>query len=149
MIINKYTIGLAFYMLFSICVIIGCSNQEDYNKVPALNAQWSDSIQTRSIPVTVATYNWNGQMTYGGPWEATEKQEPTLIKGNATIQLSFSKKNPDEILISEHPNKTEFKNIDKASNQIIVPDKPGVYVFSVDGSWGNDSVMYALKVKVK
>lgn len=136
-------------MLFFICVVIGCSNQEDYKKIPVLNAQWDDSNQNISIPVTVATYNWNGQMTYGGPWEATEKQEPTIIKGNATIQLSFSKKNPDEILISEHPNKTEFKNIDKASNQIIVPNKPGVYVFSVDGTWGNDSVMYALKVKVK
>lgn len=136
-------------MLFFICVVIGCSNQEDYKKIPTLHAQWDDSTQKRSIPVTVAIYNWNGQMTYGGPWEATEKQEPTIIKGNATIQLSFSKKNPDEILISEHPNKTEFKNIDKASNQIIVPNKPGVYVFSVDGTWGNDSVMYALKVKVK
>ena len=149
MIINKYTIGLVFYMLFSICVVIGCSNQEDSNNIPTLNAQWSDSTQTRSIPVTVATYNWNGQMTYGGPWEATEKQKPTIVKGNANIQLSFSKKNPDEILIIEYPSKTEFKNIDKASNQIIVPNKPGVYVFGVDGTWGNDSVMYALKVKVK
>ena len=146
---QKYTIGLIFFILFCACATMGCSNQEDDNKVPTLNAQWDDSTQKRSIPVTVATYNWNGQMTYGGPWEATEKQEPTIVKGNATIQLSFSKKNPDEILISEHPNKTEFKNIDKASNQIIVPNKPGVYVFSVDGTWGNDSVMYALKVKVK
>lgn len=136
-------------MLLFVCIALGCSNQESDNNIPILNAQWDDSNQKRSIPVTVATYNWNGQMTYGGPWEATEKQEPTLVKGNATIQLSFDGKSPDEVLIREYPNKTEFKNIDKASNQIIVPNKPGVYVFGVDGTWGNDGVIYALKVKVK
>ncbi|MGV7118814.1 hypothetical protein [Paenibacillus kyungheensis] len=140
---------LVFFIVFCFCIAIGCSNQKSENNIPELNAQWDDSSKKISIPVTVATYNWHGQMTYGGPWEATEKQEPTIVKGNATIQLSFSKKNPDEILISEHLNKTEFKNIDKAFNQIIVPDKPGVYVFGVDGTWRNDSVMYALKVKVK
>lgn len=141
--------NLILLMLLFVCIALGCSNQESDNNIPILNAQWDDSNQKISIPVTVATYNWNGQMTYGGPWEATEKQEPTLVKGNATIQLSFDGKSPDEVLIREYPNKTEFKNIDKASNQIIVPNKPGVYVFGVDGTWGNDIVIYALKVKVK
>lgn len=136
-------------MLLFVCIALGCSNQESDNNIPILNAQWDDSNQKITIPVTVATYNWNGQMTYGGPWEATEKQKPTIVKGNATIQLSFDGKSPDEVLIREYPNKTEFKNIDKASNQIIVPNKPGVYVFGVDGTWGNDGVIYALKVKVK
>lgn len=136
-------------MLLLVCVTLGCSNQKSDNNIPMLNAKWDDSTQQRNIPVTVATYNWHGQMTYGGPWEATEKQEPTLVEGNATIQLSFNGTSPDEIQIREHLNKTEFKNIDNVSNQIIVPNQPGVYVFGVDGTWGNDSVMYALKVKVK
>ncbi|OXM14902.1 hypothetical protein [Paenibacillus herberti] len=131
--------------LFLIIFVSACSNFSD-EPIPSPTASIENSSTT--IPVEVVSYNWGLKETYGSPWELLENKTAVTVQKKSKIILSFDKK-PEKILFHQNLSYDDFIKLDILSNEIIVPDKKGIYIYSFIATWPKGTVHYSIKVKVE
>ncbi|WP_217560082.1 hypothetical protein [Paenibacillus sp. GbtcB18] len=134
-----------FLLLAWVMVAVSCSKSSN-KPIPKPVAKIEDSSVI--IPVEVVSYSWGAKDGYGAPWEVMDNKDAVPVPKKSSIAISFDK-TPEKVQFRQTLNKQEFKNLDIQSNEIIAPDKEGVYVYSFLVKWPEGSVDYAIKVQVQ
>lgn len=136
--INKPILSILLFIV----LISGCSSMP--LQTPTAKVDTTNS----SIPIEIASYHWAGKETYGGAWEITENKQATIVPANSKIKISYDYP-PESVSINEVLDKNYRSiNISTESNEIVVPDKKGVHIYSIVSKWPKGTVNYAIKIEV-
>ncbi|NGZ77673.1 hypothetical protein [Saccharibacillus alkalitolerans] len=107
---------------------------------------------SENIPAKLATYNWNGVMTYGGPYEAARKTKAMKAEPKSVIRLAFDKA-PEEVNVRRHTSSSEFVEVESEAeaedHSFTLPERPGEYVYGIEGDWPEGAAIYGIKIKVE
>jgi len=144
----KKTIGSA--LLLAALSLSACSVPEPLREPPELSAvAGSGSGSEVDVPTEISTYNWGGEMTYGGPRESMADEEAVTVPAGSKIVFSFAPEAPDKIRVWLMTGSSPFKEIESTEASFDIPDQPGEYVYGINGKWMEGSALYALKVRVR
>ncbi|OWA36939.1 hypothetical protein B9G55_02350 [Saccharibacillus sp. O16] len=133
--------------LVAMLSVSACSVTNNLESPPSLNIKIEGDSE-KSAPAKLATYNWNGKMTYGGPWEAAQDETTITAKPNSVVNLVFEKE-AQELNVRQHISSSEFVEIESDANAFTVPAQPGEYVYGIKGDWTEGTAIYGIKIKVE
>ncbi|MCQ4085624.1 hypothetical protein [Saccharibacillus sp. JS10] len=139
--------------IFCLCILIAlvsitaCVPYEKLEYPPLLEIEANGQTEQNQI-ARVVTYNWNGEMTYGGPWDIAKNKDSITVQPNAIVNLIFEEE-PEELNVRQHISSSKFVELEEDGNTFRVPEKPGEYVYGVSGDWREGSAVYGIKVKVE
>ncbi len=130
-------------------LLSACSVPERLDSPPALQAEAAEGETKVQVPTRLTTYNWGGEMTYGGPEEAFEGEAGIKVAAGAAIQLSFDGKEPDEITVRQIKDSPPPAEMKSEEGRFVVHEEPGTYLYGIYGDWPEGSALYGIKVTVE
>ncbi|MCR8845061.1 hypothetical protein NQ117_15365 [Paenibacillus sp. SC116] len=126
-------------------VITGCSERP----LPKLKVTSESNVQ---LPVRLVSYMWNHEPTYGNPSDVVKNIKASVVSKGELLKIDFDYL-PKEDSIGSHlwiesePRGIKQELIDNSN--LKVPNEAGEYIYSIDATWDEGSVSYAIKVKVE
>ncbi|SEG45254.1 hypothetical protein [Paenibacillus sp. UNC499MF] len=102
------------------------------------------------VPVRTVSYYWGlGKEGYGSPWVTVQDKEAVIVPKHSILTFSFEKEPKSIPQIRQVISDGENKSVEmKSPYEVVLPDKEGVYVYSVDADWKDGGVQYVVKVGV-
>ena len=111
---------------------------------------------TIQVPVTLGTYCWSSP-THGGaalcmdsvaPPDLLKNTTPTIVPSGSGLLLNFSD-TPIHISIDAWIDGAPVRQQTAMPHALTIPDKPGIYIYSVSAQWDQGEAYYAFAVEVR
>ncbi|WP_339219934.1 hypothetical protein [Paenibacillus sp. FSL H8-0332] len=137
------------YMIVVIIVLLSIITSCKYSGNPIPNPVATVENTSITVPVEIISYYWGSKTEYGGPWEKLVDKKGVLLPKKSKIIINFDRAPKEVYQYGNWLSIDEFLPLDIETNEILVPDTEGSYIYSFSAKWPEGDVQYALKVQVE
>ncbi|WP_028596797.1 hypothetical protein [Paenibacillus assamensis] len=139
---KMFKLGL---VLLFVMAIAGCAERP----LPELKVTSESNIQ---IPISLDSYMWNHEVTYGDPRSAMKNAKAFVVQKGERLKIDFNTQPNEETVGSHLWMESHDRGIkqDLIDNSYVkVTNETGEYIYSIYATWDEGTVSYAIKVKVE